>query len=363
MAIPSKQIGQPSSTKAALLWEISKQLETLTKVAGNVIITPQITGGWSVVTGGAAGDGTVAQYSPTGFNITGPNDGDNNGWVYIKKYYTQQTELTIDYEWASSDEGISVDWPIYCLDENEPSGIPSDLNNRVNNTPETGTWTISVSANSWFSVGIFTDDSCCGRGFLSINVQEVVIPSWAFVPGEISIFPASSDGYTLYTGTWSSYDDGQTDDTFPLAGDFYGVGISDNTSFLSTNGFMIPPNSGQTINGNRGDLFITPGNSLNDGDTQNFWYQNYVGDSRWRTSILVYCGHCCDPVDQQTPYSYILNIYRDTQHQYIEACAKTNLADSAGPNSNTQPANNISQVWQSDLGGNSWTLLGYGYVQ
>lgn len=32
MAIPSKQIGQPSSTKAALLWQISKQLEALTRV-------------------------------------------------------------------------------------------------------------------------------------------------------------------------------------------------------------------------------------------------------------------------------------------------------------------------------------------
>lgn len=38
MAIPSKQIGQPSSTKAGLLWQISKQLETLTNVAGNVYI-------------------------------------------------------------------------------------------------------------------------------------------------------------------------------------------------------------------------------------------------------------------------------------------------------------------------------------
>lgn len=32
MAIPSRQIGQPSSTKAQLLWNISKQLETLTSV-------------------------------------------------------------------------------------------------------------------------------------------------------------------------------------------------------------------------------------------------------------------------------------------------------------------------------------------
>jgi hypothetical protein len=36
MAIPSKQIGQPSSTKAGLLWQISKQLERLTRVLYNV---------------------------------------------------------------------------------------------------------------------------------------------------------------------------------------------------------------------------------------------------------------------------------------------------------------------------------------
>lgn len=40
MAIPSKQIGQPSSTKAALLWDISKQLEILTQVMGNVTFPP-----------------------------------------------------------------------------------------------------------------------------------------------------------------------------------------------------------------------------------------------------------------------------------------------------------------------------------
>ena len=39
MAIPSRQIGW--SAKANLLWEISKQLEILTQVAGNVVIAPQ----------------------------------------------------------------------------------------------------------------------------------------------------------------------------------------------------------------------------------------------------------------------------------------------------------------------------------
>jgi hypothetical protein len=45
MAIPSKQIGQPSSTKPALLWQISKQLEKLTRVmySNPTYVTPTTT--------------------------------------------------------------------------------------------------------------------------------------------------------------------------------------------------------------------------------------------------------------------------------------------------------------------------------
>lgn len=38
MAIPNKQIGW--SQRANLLWEISKQLERLTQVAGSIVINP-----------------------------------------------------------------------------------------------------------------------------------------------------------------------------------------------------------------------------------------------------------------------------------------------------------------------------------
>jgi hypothetical protein len=41
MAIPSRQIGW--SQKANLLWQISKQLEKLTQVAGNVVLTTTTT--------------------------------------------------------------------------------------------------------------------------------------------------------------------------------------------------------------------------------------------------------------------------------------------------------------------------------
>lgn len=364
MAIPVRGIGTQSSTKEQLLWNISKQLDILTKTAGNVIITPQITGGWSVVNGGEAGDGTVAQYSDTGFNITGPDDNQSDGWVYIKKYFPNGASLTVDYQWASADDGTNVDWPIYCLDETEPTGQPSDLTVRVEGTPQSSTWDITVDPGQWFSVGIYSDDTCCGRGFLSVDVIENVQTSWTYVPGEISIFPTSPDGYTLYEGSWSQYDDGQTDETFPFAGDFYtSDGIADNSAYLSTNGYLITPNSEFQIYGNEGDLYLTPGDSLTDGDTQNFWYQNYVGASRWRTSMLVYCGRCCDPTARETPYSYILNIYRDGQYQYVEACAKTNAVGGAGPQSDMEDSNTATQVWQSDLAGANWTYLGFGNIE
>lgn len=354
MAIPSQQIGW--SQKSKLLWFISKQLERLTQVAGGVVVNP-ITGGWSVVTGGAAGDGTVAQYSPTGFNITGPDDNVDNGWVYIKKYYDVTTELAIDFQWASADDGTNVDWPIYCIDATEPMGEPSDLTVRVEGTPQTSTWNITVPAGNWFSVGIYSDDSCCGRGFLSIDIAATV--NWAFNPDVDLAWPTNQDGYTLYGGSWTNYDDGQTVDTIPFAGDLYSDSNAESQFYLSTNGYLLTSSLGFQYKANDQDLWLQPGTSLSDGDTQNFWYQNYVGTNKWKTSVLVYCGHYND---ETTPYSYILNIYRDGQYQYVEAKCKTNVGGNAGPYYTTNPSNTLSQVWQSDLNGSTWTYLGYGSI-
>ena len=182
MAIPAQQIGW--SQKAKLLWNISKQLESLIKVSGNVYVgcTPAPSSDWTTVTGGAAGDGTVAQFSPTGFNISGPDNDEGNGWVYIKKYFAEETELVIDYQWAGTDESLNVDRPIYCIDETEPTGVPSNTNAQVENTPEQETWNINVPAGQWFSVGIYSSDSCCGKGFLSVDIIAT---------------PVSSDSYLL----------------------------------------------------------------------------------------------------------------------------------------------------------------------
>lgn len=361
MAIPSREIGW--SGKANLLWQISKQLQYMTYVAGNIQINP-LTGGWSKVTGGEAGDGTVAQYSSTGFNITGPDDNQGNGWVYIKKYFATETSLSVDYQWASADDTSIYDWPVYCIDATEPTGIPSDLTVQVVNTPESDTWNITIPAGNWFSVGIYSDDSCCGKGFLSVDVLENVVTPWVFTAGTVSVFPVDTTDYTLYTDGFTNNDDGNANTNVPFAGTFYANNIAETEYNLSTNGYIIASISEFQLSGNNQDLFLTPGDLLSDGDTQNFWYNNYVGTGRWRTKILVYCGHCCDAAAQETPYSYVLNIYRDNEYQYVEACCKVNndVVGDAGPESNLESAVAETQVWRTDLGGTTWTYLGFGSI-
>ncbi len=195
-----------------------------------------------------------------------------------------------------------------------------------------------------------------------VGVTPPVVTTWTFTPGNVSIFPTSSTGYTLYEGGFTSYDDGYALEYVPFAGNFT-VNDTDETLYkLSTNGYFTTDIEEFQINGNQQDLYLTPDQSLNDGDTQNFWYQNTVIGSKWKTSVLVYCGHCCGNPAQETPYSYILNIYKDSQYQYIETVCKTNISGNAGPESNSENSNTATQVWQSDISGNTWTLLGNGSI-
>lgn len=131
-------------------------------------------GQWKLVTGGLAGDGVVVvdNLQDQEFTFVGPDDGTANGWVYLTRYYAVETCLAIDYDWTSFDEGIDVDRPVYWLSETQPTGAPGDTDSKVETTPESGTWFVTVPAGEWFSVGIYSTDSCCGRGFLSISVNE-----------------------------------------------------------------------------------------------------------------------------------------------------------------------------------------------
>lgn len=132
---------------------------------------------WTLVTGGAAGDGTVLvdDLADQSFTFVGPNDGQNSGWVYLTRYFATETCLDINYQWTSFDESPTLehDRPIYWTSITQPTGEPADTTPRVETTPETGIWNITVPAGQWFSIGLYSDDSCCGRGFMSIGITEV----------------------------------------------------------------------------------------------------------------------------------------------------------------------------------------------
>jgi hypothetical protein len=132
-------------------------------------------GEWKVVTGGVAGDGVVLrdENQQNQFTVIGPNDSTDDGWVYLKRFFPLGDTFDIYYKWTSFDDSgpvpPTVDWPVYWNSITEPTGIPADLTVRVGTTPEIGVWTVTVNPGEWFAIGIYSNDSCCGRGFLQVS--------------------------------------------------------------------------------------------------------------------------------------------------------------------------------------------------
>ena len=128
-------------------------------------------GNWKAVTGGIAGDGVILTYDTDQFTFIGPNDDNDNGWVYLKQFFTEEKFIYIEYSWSSFDGGIAVDRPVYWTSATEPTGIPEDTTSKAEDTPENASWSITVPAGQWFAVGIYSTDSCCGRGFLQTQIS------------------------------------------------------------------------------------------------------------------------------------------------------------------------------------------------
>jgi len=138
--------------------------------------TPNSIGNWIPVN--FNGDGSITRTSNNTYRIDGPNDDEADGWLFIKKYFDTETTLSIDYEWRNQDEG--EDWPIYEVTEQEPSEV--DIVNRLddnNANYETGSWTINVPVNRWVAIGVYSTDSCCGSGSLSVTLP--------YLPNEDSV--------------------------------------------------------------------------------------------------------------------------------------------------------------------------------
>jgi hypothetical protein len=209
---------------------------------------------------------------------------------------------------------------------------------------------------------------CCNYTSTTTSTTTIQSTNWTFVPDQQLVWPIDQNGYTLYEGAWTAFDDGQTVDSFPFVDDFYATGVASTTFIINTNGRAVVNVSNFDLFGNGGDLYIEPGTALNDGDTQNFWYLSSGPSTKWKNSILVYCGHCCGIGFAEKPYSYIINVYRDDTYQYLETRIKTDSSISGvsngvvGITGATGVATVQSQVWRSGLLGLDWALLGNGII-
>lgn len=226
---------------------------------------------------------------------------------------------------------------------------------------------------------------------VDIGAQEIDISDEQFLPNESYFFcslpqpttythnnsttldwPINQNGYSLYTGAFQSgYDDTYATTPFTVPSSFT-IGTHTSTSlYLSTNGSLSvgfgTANSNISdgvIGGNPGDLWLEPGLSLNDGDTQNIYYLISGDGLKWSLKLIVYCGRFGN---QNTPFSYVLNIYKDAQYQWVETYIKSNTDNviGSGPyniTDVTQSPSTTSKVWRGNLNGQNWSYLGTGSV-
>lgn len=189
-------------------------------------------------------------------------------------------------------------------------------------------------------------------------------------------WPASSAGYTLYNGGFTSVDDGYSNLPITLPTTFETNNQASTNLYLSTNGYFTltsgdsgirssPDNPNPaTMAANPGDNWLQPGLTNSDGDVQN-WYWKTGSDSsnKFYVKNLVYAGTYGA---NTTPTSYVINFYRDELYEWLETRVKSNVRGNAGPYNLvnvSQGASTTSRVWRGDLNGQNWTYLGTGTVQ
>ena len=184
-------------------------------------------------------------------------------------------------------------------------------------------------------------------------------------------------GYTKYTGSFTSVDDGFGTTPVVLPGVFQMNSQTETTSaYVSTNGFItFGSGSGAIIStpqqqtnpagicGNPSDQWLQQGLTMTDGDKQDVYFKSIdLANGKYGMSFLVYQGTYGSST---TPKSYLLNIYRDSTYQWVETRAKNLVSGRSGPYNAidvSQPSSTTSRVWRGNLLGQDWTYLGTGTV-
>jgi hypothetical protein len=185
----------------------------------------------------------------------------------------------------------------------------------------------------------------------------------------------STVGYTLLTGGVTAVDDGYWINPITIP-TYYTNNQTSSNLYISTNAVVTLgsgygtccPSTPQTssnpalISGNAGDMYANPGAGLTDGTTQNAYYRITQDGDKTKIELKVFQAILSA---QNSPYSYQLNLYRDSTYQWVETRVKSNAAGRVGPYNLidvSQPASTTSRVWRGDLLGQNWVYLGTGTV-
>jgi hypothetical protein len=206
--------------------------------------------------------------------------------------------------------------------------------------------------------------------------------TYQFIPSQTLTWPPSTSTYTLYSGGFTSVDDGYTSSPITLPTTFYMNGTPSSNLYVGTNGYFTlglgsggnstspTPGPPSTLCGNPGDNWLSPGADLSDSTTQkqNLYYRTgYDGEGRHYVKLLVYSGIYGSTLLNQTPSSWVANFYRDTEYQWLEVMIKSTstVRGSAGPynaSNVAQTPGTATKVWRGDLNGTNWEFMGLGTV-
>ena len=345
MAVAPSQIGE--STESKMFRQILKQLERLTAVRAAGGFTPPTTT-----------TSTTPAPVVTYYNVAGCERME----YHVIKFNGPDT-LTAD---TIVSNGTPECWNIVDVAEG-----PED---------------VGIVIYIWNNIGNCTP---CINAHTTTTTTTIFTPTinWNFIPGVNLVFPPNTDldtptGYTKYTGPWSEgYDDGWADNPIVLPTSFYINNIGSTNLYVSTNGYFTlgsgngnnpstpaelsnPPGAG----GNTFDLEIIPGTILSDENYMGLFTKTFTNGIKHNVKLVVFCTRCCGG---DTPRSYILNFYRDSNYQYIETRLNyTNpFTNYVGPYDETDSGNVYktptitSQVWRGSLIGTNWNYLGMGVVQ
>lgn len=214
----------------------------------------------------------------------------------------------------------------------------------------------------------------------SITISSDRLPAglWQYNSSTFLTWPSyGGEGYTKYTGSVTSVDDGYASTAITLPGVFRMNGQAATTNmYVSTNGYItLGSGSGSIIStpqslsnpaaicGNPSDQWLQFGLTMTDGDIQDIYYKSVnLGNGKYAMKLLVYQGTYGS---NTVPKSYILNIYRDSTYQWVETRVKSNATGYAGPYNLpdvSQLSSTTSKVWRGNLLGQSWVYLGTGSI-